>query len=113
PLDIIGETRGLTDTFLGAYEGPELLSVSDYNQLEVALYPNPASDLLNIQSSYFSGNTIEIEVYDQLGQVVLPSQRLNIENNEISLSVEALSSGMYFVKIHNDSSSTSKKFIKR
>lgn len=113
PLDIIGVTRGLTTTFLGAYEGPELLSVSDISQVEIALYPNPASSLVNIQSNYFLDNKIEIGVYDQTGQIVIPNQRMSLETNEINFSVESLSSGVYYVKIQNDNLSTTKKLIVR
>jgi hypothetical protein len=113
PLDIIGETRGLTETFLGAYEGPELLSISDINQVAIALYPNPASSNVTIQSNYFIGNEIELGVYNQLGQMVIPNQKMNVETNEINFSVESLSSGIYFVKVHSNGSSTTKKLIVR
>ncbi len=113
PLDILGVTRGLTDTFLGAYEGPELLSVSDINQVAIALYPNPASNIVTVQLNNFIGNEVEIGVYDQLGQMVLPNQSMNLETNEVKLSIESLSSGVYFVKIENNGSFTTKKLTVR
>lgn len=111
PLDIILVTRGLTETFLGAYEGPELLAVADFNQQSITMYPNPASNVVTIKSTHFVGSEISISVYDQLGQLIIPSQKINIETNEANLSIETLSTGMYFVKVINNNKSITKKLL--
>lgn len=56
------------------------------------MYPNPASDRLNIESG-----TVEVaRIFNSLGQLCL-EQQLNIGNN--ALSVQNLRNGIYLVKI--------------
>tara|TARA_B100000508_G_scaffold141091_1_gene146331 strand:- start:67501 stop:69192 length:1692 start_codon:yes stop_codon:yes gene_type:complete len=76
----------------------ELGDVSvDQNVLlsSVSLYPNPATDVLNVQSN----NSIEQwHVVDQLGRrIELESKRLNSRRIELEISV--LPKGIYFVRI--------------
>ncbi|MBX3163830.1 MAG: T9SS type A sorting domain-containing protein [Bacteroidetes bacterium] len=72
------------------------------------VYPNPASQMLNVESPpSLKGGTVEIYVYDVLGNVIL-NEKLNIENNVAQINVSALKSGMYFLKIGN----ATRKFVK-
>jgi len=70
------------------------------------LYPNPAKDVLNIQTKQdLPINSIEI--YNQLGQIVLA-----VTNTITSIDVTDLASGTYFVKINTEKGSTNAKFMK-
>ncbi|HLV38325.1 T9SS type A sorting domain-containing protein, partial [Xanthomarina sp.] len=71
------------------------LGVED-NQINstFSLYPNPASNVLNIKTTL---NINQIDVYNQLGQNVLQVNGLRLQNNSIDIS--ALQQGMYLVKI--------------
>jgi hypothetical protein len=69
------------------------LLVNNFNQnnLEVALYPNPVQDLLNINVD----NAIKsVEIYNIQGQKVLSS-------NQKQINVSDLASGMYLVRIQD------------
>ena len=60
---------------------------------EIALFPNPATDILNITSS----ETIsEIEIVNTLGQVV---KRIEVNSDNAVCNVEGLTSGVYVVRI--------------
>ncbi len=74
---------------------------------EIALYPNPASDILNITSS----ETIsEIEIVNTLGQVV---KRIEVNSDNAVCDVEELKAGVYVVRIRTASATLSqRKFIK-
>lgn len=74
----------------------------------VSVYPNPASDVVVVNSK----NTIKnIEVYNTLGQVVL-SQEAN--TNNISLDITNLTQGNYFVKVTTaDNVITTQKVVVR
>jgi hypothetical protein len=62
---------------------------------EIALFPNPASDLLNITSS----ETIsEIEIVNVMGQVV---KRIEVNSDNAVCDVEDLKAGVYVVRIYS------------
>ena len=70
------------------------------------LYPNPAKDVLNIQTKQdVAVNSIEI--YNQLGQIVMA-----ITNALNTIDVADLASGAYFVKINTEKGSANAKFVK-
>ncbi|MBO7277212.1 MAG: T9SS type A sorting domain-containing protein [Bacteroidales bacterium] len=67
--------------------------------------PNPASDVLTVQSSF---KIREIEIHNSLGQVVLRKEgKQNIETLDVSM----LESGMYIVKIKTQRGFANKKLI--
>ncbi len=86
----------------------EALSNQDFDfSTYYSLYPNPAKDALHIHSK--QGIPISsIEVYNQLGQIVLAVP------TEVSLvDVSNLASGTYFVKINTEKGSANTKFVKK
>lgn len=89
----------------------ENLSLTD-NDLGIKIYPNPIYDNLNFN---FQNGTVvsdlQIEIFDIQGRLVL-SKEIADGNNEVSLNVENLYSGVYLVKITNDSKFITKKILK-
>ena len=85
--------------------------INDNALLEIALFPNPATDILNITSS----ETIsEIEIVNTLGQVV---KRIEVNSDNAVCDVEELKAGVYVVKVRSLSLSKGavveqRKFIK-
>ncbi|MBR5982274.1 MAG: leucine-rich repeat domain-containing protein [Bacteroidales bacterium] len=75
---------------------------------EIALFPNPTSDILNITSS----ETIsEIEIVNVMGQVV---RHIEVNSDNAVCDVEELPNGFYVVRIHGTDTASviQKKFIK-
>jgi hypothetical protein len=73
------------------------------------LYPNPAKNVLNINTK----SSIEVHtitIYNQLGQVVLAIP--NAKNLNL-IDVSSLKTGNYFLKISSDKGSATEKFIKQ
>ena len=81
-----------------------ILGVNSNILTNVAIYPNPASSVLNIDNAE---NSV-IEVFDLLGRVVL--SRINISMNE-QLNISELNSGTYLIRISNDTKVLTDKFI--
>ncbi len=75
-------------------DNPEPVSAEQNIQHSVSIYPNPASDYLNI----INAQNANIEIVNVTGQTVLSLENLN--NNQI-VDVSQLSPGTYFVKINN------------
>lgn len=75
----------------------------------VSVTPNPASDVVTISMKNAS-EIVSVVVYDALGREYF--QRIFSKvNNTIQLSVEGFSSGIYWVKITNGTSQTTKKLL--
>jgi pimeloyl-ACP methyl ester carboxylesterase len=68
----------------------------------IALYPNPATNVLNVRSSDFIS---AITVIDEMGRVV--NQVNDLHDMDYQLNTSRLSSGIYFVKIDNGSGQNS------
>ena len=81
--------------------------VSDNELLNVSMYPNPASDRLNISAS----NTIKnASIFNILGKKVMS---LEINKNSKSIDVSSLASGIYLIKYSIDNAIGTAKFIKQ
>ena len=83
------------------------LSAQDYDfGTYFTLYPNPAKDVLNIQTKQ-DLEVNSIEIYNQLGQIVMA-----VTNAVNSVDVANLASGTYFVKVNTEKGSANTKFVK-
>ena len=77
----------------------------------VSLYPNPSAGNFKIKAYTPVGKTIAISVGDPQGRIVYSEESvLSIGQNEIPVTVN-LSSGIYFVSISDEVSSTARKLI--
>lgn len=82
------------------------LSSENFNSknLEVALYPNPIKDVLNIETAL---ELQSVEIYNIQGQKVLSS-------NQKQINVADLATGMYIVRIQDENNAVeTKKIIKQ
>lgn len=94
-----------------AIYGNQILANNDFEDLQFAIYPNPASTHLNITSIFGKGNT-EIKIFNNLGSL-LKHENFKGEDN-LSLNISNLSSGIYFLNIKTDDGEVKvKKFIKK
>ena len=84
-----------------------VLSSASCTASKVKLYPNPTSNVLNIESI---GSIQTISVYNVLGQEVI-NKALN--STSTALDVSSLNSGIYVVKTVVDGVTSSTKFIKQ
>jgi hypothetical protein len=80
------------------------LAVEDFSQNDFQIYPNPASDYLNVkmQSSNYNSS-----IYNSLGQ------KVNVSLSENRIDISNLSNGIYYIKIETETGSATKKFIKQ
>ncbi|WP_299117197.1 LamG-like jellyroll fold domain-containing protein [uncultured Winogradskyella sp.] len=101
--DITGRTRivGLAID-VGAYEFQQTLSNTDFNFSNYSIYPNPTNSILNIKGLKTSE---EVEIYNISGQKLF-TKTIDLSKNTIDVS--QLSTGIYFLKIDEESI----KFIK-
>jgi serine protease AprX len=84
------------------------LGVNTLEKEQFSVWPNPASDILNISVPTFQENTF-VSVYDIQGREIIANKLLTESISKISL--DALSKGIYLVKVYNNSFNTTKKVI--
>ncbi|MFC4815739.1 T9SS type A sorting domain-containing protein [Flavobacterium sp. GCM10023249] len=83
------------------------LSVEDFNQSGLSLYPNPVLDVITLQNT----NNLTIKkfsVVDMNGRVL----QTNTLSNDNSINLSALSKGIYFIQLDTEKGILSKKIIK-
>ena len=87
--------------------GPRSLSVNDEELIGLSVYPNPANDILNVQTRT---EQTGIAIYNVLGQQVM-NQKLNGLNSTIN--VATLKTGVYFATVTTDAGQQQIKIVKR
>jgi hypothetical protein len=86
-------------------------SVEEEKHVDMKVYPNPASNNVNVILEGISGQT-SIMVYDMSGKVV-SSMRVEVADNGqiVNLPVENYTQGIYFIKAVNGDAVMTKKLI--
>lgn len=95
----------VTNTFLTEFVS--VLKVDSFLNNQTIIYPNPTSNVLNIESKT---NILNIEIIDINGRSLLSKSQ---NSSSTSINVESLSKGVYFVKVSNEKGNFVQKFIKK
>lgn len=75
-------------------------SIAEINKPNtIQLYPNPASDWLNISGIE---SATQAKIYDQLGQLI---EQYNLSSNHQTIDISNLKNGWYYIQFNNASSS--------
>ena len=82
-------------------------NVDSNNLLGFSMYPNPASNSLNISATETIQNA---EIYNILGKNVMS---VNVNDTKVTLDISNLASGMYIVKYKANDKIGTAKFIKK
>ncbi|MCG8696546.1 MAG: T9SS type A sorting domain-containing protein [Bacteroidales bacterium] len=97
--------------FLGSHVLTNLKSVDGdllNEDLQIALYPNPASGNINVQLNNSDASTVQISSIT--GQVV---KDVYYFEGETSIDVSELPSGIYIVEIQNNNETIQQRFVKK
>lgn len=80
---------------------------------ELIVYPNPANDRVNFNIYIQQEGMITVRLLNYLGQDIYSEQRTNLipGENRLSLSLNGISNGTYFVQVLGDEFSYSRKLI--
>jgi len=88
-------------------EPPENLSLSDKQQFEVVIYPNPVTNILYIESSIFNA---EVEIYDTQGKNI---EKQILYNEKTYFNIENWKSGVYMIKIIAENDVWTERIVKK
>ena len=110
-----GDTDACESAPLKSKENPEedfvcLMTVGIdneiYNEINaVNIFPNPATDLLKIQSNQ---EIQQIEVFNYLGQIILEK---SVSGKQLKLSTSTLEAGIYIVSVKTAATSVNRRLI--
>ena len=84
------------------------LSIDEFELEDFSLYPNPATDEVNIKWS--KSDDVSIRIYNTLGKLVFYSKKLNVFNG-YNIDVSNFEDGVYFVKLNSTYGEITKKLI--
>ncbi len=115
-----GETYTITITHKGslkfnkqdfsiAASGMQTMGVDAHELQGVAMYPNPATNVVNL-SLQKAGEQVSVQVFNMLGQQVL-TQQFSGQSSAYHLNIADLNSGVYFVKIATNNKTLTQKLI--
>lgn len=85
------------------------LSVQGFDENTLKLYPNPASDILTIESLAGTIGMANLKIFDLNGRLLM-NKALDFNQSQ-SINVSEFSNGVYLVKIENTRVNLSKKLI--
>jgi|694.fasta_scaffold14861_3 lysophospholipase L1-like esterase len=98
----------------GRTQYSKILSINFFTSLSTTIYPNPASDVLQVSVKPSARSAISIEIIGANGSKVY--QRNNImvvSNNTISVPVMNLQKGWYLMKVSSPMGTEHLRFIKQ
>ncbi len=90
-----------------------LLGVGDNtkNDITLKVYPNPTTDHITISLGDYFNDKVEITIYNQSGQIVY--NKVKQFDNQMSIDMSNVSSGIYFCKVKSGSFEKTQKVIVR
>lgn len=101
--------------YKGAPSDVLILGLAEAGEIEeLSLYPNPATELLNLRFTIGSTETAKISIKDISGKLIQSSEVLAHEgSNLVMMDIEHMESGMYFVYIQIGNSEKTIQFVKK
>lgn len=105
----LAATRSFFDLKVEAVATSDLLTTEEetLNEVTVKVFPNPTTDVLNIES--ITQQLTEVSIVDLNGRLV---KSLEVDSNVVNANIQDLKPGLYIVNISNNETTISRKFIK-
>lgn len=89
-----------------------VLDIDEFNRDKIKVYPNPFREELILDFTTLGTPNVTVEVYDATGRMLLKKKEKTI-NNQIHLSLDALSPGLYWIKAKSEGYTNTLKIIKK
>jgi len=84
--------------------------IQENENVQVEIYPNPATSIFSLQTAVGSQQPEVLMIYDLNGKKLI-EQQIPKESEFIEIDVSILQSGLYFVQIHSENQTVTKKLI--
>jgi hypothetical protein len=101
---------GVTDGLIGL-SGSTIEAQSAAVIPSVSIFPNPASDQLNISLEAFNAPSAQVMITNNIGQNVVQLQLDEVDYNNYQLDMSSFSEGVYHLQIRSGNQEITKKFV--
>lgn len=89
----------------------DVKNVNNTNPIGVEMYPNPATDVINISVELVQqASNLHYSVIDASGRRIIEDNETNVKSSKYTINTEKLPAGNYFLTINADDKVTVKKF---
>lgn len=88
--------------FDGIVSQSKVIELFNYEYRAVTLVPNPATNIVNIQTNFDTDISISISLYDTQGKLLIKKKVENSLNRTIQLDISTLISGLYFIQLEGE-----------
>jgi len=88
--------------------GNSPVSSNEISLEDLKIFPNPVSDILQIESK--DQSILNVELFNSQGQVLTQASIKDV--HAISMKTDSLEKGIYFLKIHTPKGILTRKFLK-
>lgn len=89
------------------------MSVEENEFTNLKIYPNPVTDLLNIEFETETLGNTKFDIFDINGRLVKTIENDGLNQNKHQINIEDLTSGTYILVITDKNKSSSRKIIKQ
>ena len=112
PIYYVPYQEGDEDIYLGV---EETISLAEYTSSNLALFPNPSFNEVEIMHNIKDYESISIRIYDFKGRLFRDISDENFQSgaNNINLDISDWPKGTYIVKVQTEDLVSSKSFIKQ
>ncbi len=92
----------------------DVLTVNDIDVNELTIYPNPTSDIINIEFDVKKEDKVSWTLYNEVGKIIsTASEKVITGENNLTINCSSLKSGIYFVSLNINRNTITKQFIKQ
>ncbi len=104
---------GNQDCFIARYTNT-LTAIQDHklNESSIHIYPNPFNDKAVLKMPLNDGDTIEISLYNIMGQLISTSKNKITGNGDKTFEIATTENGVYFLHVNVNGNSAIKKLVK-
>ena len=101
-----------SDAFSYNLDGQNTIGLLEENVNEIRMFPNPATDMVNISIELNDASNTSLSVINMVGQVVIANDYGMLNgSNRLEMNVSSLPAGMYIVEINAGASSQTERLI--
>ncbi|MEO7975594.1 T9SS type A sorting domain-containing protein [Flavobacterium sp.] len=104
------DLTSFSDFAIGIGNADITLSNSEFQKQQYTVFPNPASEQINLSFSAVLNN-VNVKIISITGQTVY--QKTNLSGDNLSLNVSGLANGIYIIQVSDGISVSSSKLIKQ
>lgn len=108
---VLGQTTTITATLpdpcSSALQTSEISSKGSFT-----IFPNPTSNVVNIRLDEITrSERINVKIYDLAGKIVFSQNNFEANHKDVTLRIERLVAGVYFISVESNGNMATKKLI--